>query len=102
MNVDAALRLRKVVEVTAEIQGAACKFMGAWWSAREADYDNASSKTEAVAISAPVFELCGTCTQRSLCEERAILDRYTGLAAGQVFVQGVSVPVGRRRRSKNT
>jgi hypothetical protein len=74
--------------VTALITGAACKGRGLWWSQQEATHAQATTGADAAAATTDAFAVCGGCTQVDLCRQRAELDRYTGLAAGGVFLNG--------------
>lgn len=74
--------------VTAQIEDAACKGKGLWWSRQEATHAAASTSAEAESATVDAFEICAGCTQVDLCRQRAELDRYTGLAAGSVFLNG--------------
>lgn len=75
-------------QVTALIKNAACKDRGRWWSQQEATHAAADNSDTAAAATADAFAVCARCTQVDLCRQRAELDRYTGLAAGTVFLNG--------------
>jgi hypothetical protein len=79
-------------QLTAEITNGHCKYLGVWWSQQEADHAQATTPEDAVAAAAPALALCEGCAESGLCHRRAELDRYTGLAAGAVYVNGHRKP----------
>lgn len=81
--------------LAAQITDAACGDQGQWWSEQEAAHAAATRAAAAGEASAPALALCADCPARSACAELAELNRYTGLAAGTVYVNG-------ERRSPST
>lgn len=67
---------------------AACKAQSAWWVSCERDLEWAETVVEARAAAAPVVEMCRSCPVLDLCELWAVLERYSGLAAGHAWEKG--------------
>ncbi len=65
--------------------------MGEQWSAWEAAHAAAPTNEAKAAAAAPALVLCRRgCPEVQLCAERARVDSYTGLAAGDAWTDGVS------------
>lgn len=79
-------------QITGSILNAACKGRGAWWSEQEAAHAAAGIRVRAAAAAADALAVCAGCPEIPLCAQRAAVDRYTGLAAGAVYVNGVRKP----------
>ena len=75
--------------LSAAIRDAACAGRGHWWSEQEAAHARASTPARAAAAGAAALTVCGGCSEVRRCAQRAAVDRYTGLAAGAVYVHGV-------------
>lgn len=82
-------------QVIFEIDGAACKGRGKWWSRQEVRHAAARTREEAAVAATPALKLCRRCPFYDECEQWAQLDNYTGLAAGSVYING-------RRRKPDT
>lgn len=59
-----------------------------WWTAIESAHASARNSAAAAAAAAPAIALCARCDCRQLCGELAVIDRYTGLAAGAAYRNG--------------
>lgn len=77
---------------TAAIENAACKDTGTWWTQQEAAHAAARTADDAADATRAAFALCSMCPDKGLCAARAEADRYTGLAAGQVWLNGRAIP----------
>ncbi len=92
-------RVHLARQITAQIVDAACDGMGEQWSAWEAAHAAAQTNTDKAAAAAPALALCrGGCPELAPCAERAEVDSYTGLAAGDAWTDGVSDSEKARRR----
>lgn len=65
------------------------------WEQSAAEVFTTGSRAQARAALAEAQVFCGGCPIRVACEEQAASERYTGVAGGQIFVEG-------RRRSRPT
>ncbi len=84
-------RVHLARQLTAQIVDAACDGMGEQWSAWEAAHAAAPTNEAKAAAAAPALVLCRRgCPEVQLCAERARVDSYTGLAAGDAWTDGVS------------
>ena len=83
----------------ARLDGAACREQGELWAAQEAAHKSAEGQPAAAAAAAPLLALCARCPVVPLCAQWAQVDAYTGVAAGQAWVDGVAKPAQVRRRS---
>lgn len=79
---------------------AECRGRPEWWSAHEAAHAAASSRRQAADAAAPALALCARCPVVGDCGLRAVLDGYTGLAAGVAYVNGNRVLVDQLRNSR--
>ena len=83
---------------------AACEGMGTWWLGRENRFAAASTKAQAREASEPLLAVCADCPIVGDCETWAALDRYTGIAAGSAWADGLPrsamVPPGTRLRRR--
>lgn len=62
------------------------------WNRQERLHEFAANQAEATAAAAPLLEICATCPIVEECRQWAILDRYTGIAAGSAWIKGVARP----------
>lgn len=78
------------IDLLYEMDGQArCKGQSAVWLSLEMDHEAARTQAEARAAALPAVRMCADCPVRDLCEEWAVHERYTGLAAGLAWVQGM-------------
>lgn len=62
------------------------------WNRQERQHNAAKTKSGARSAAAPLLEVCASCPIVQDCTQWAILDRYTGIAAGSAWVDGVARP----------
>jgi len=74
--------------LTWDLTGARCKDLALWWTALEHEHRNASDAATARGSAEQVLAVCLPCPVSEPCAERARLDRYTGFAAGSLYVNG--------------
>jgi len=79
-------------QLTAQITNGNCKYLGTWWSEQEAAHAQTTTPGDARNATEPALALCEGCPAHELCRQRAELDRYTGLAAGAVYINGHRKP----------
>lgn len=80
-----------------QLRSAACKDSRSLWDAAEAVVEISPLRAVAAAA-APLVQMCLTeCRVQEACLEWARFDRYTGVAGGQVLVEGRN-----RSRSRNS
>lgn len=79
-------------DAAAALDDAECKGHGADWTRAEHAYRAARNPDDAEAAAWVVLTLCAACPVAELCTEWAEVDRYTGLAAGSVYTDGVARP----------
>jgi hypothetical protein len=84
-------------DATARIRPAACKEQSRLWTAAEAAHEAASTAGEAELAAAPALQFCADCPVMGVCAQWAEVDEYTGLAAGQAWVNGKPRPAYRAR-----
>lgn len=84
-NISAVVLARNA---TANLRRAACKDQKMLWNDVEAAVEAATSQDEKEQAAAPARELCLSCPVLEACEEWARIDKYTGVAAGQVWRNG--------------
>lgn len=77
---------------------AACVGMGPLWSQREAMHEQATTPEEAVQAAAPLVRVCRQCPIMAECRTWAVLDSYTGIAAGSLWVKGIERDIDMVRR----
>lgn len=79
---------------------AACVSMGPEWSRREQAHEKAATPTDAITAAAPLVLVCRRCPIVDECATWAVLDSYTGIAAGTLWVKGVQrdIEMVRHRR----
>lgn len=88
-HVEAAERARRRASaLAASIDDAACGGLGEWWSTQEARLRDTYSLTQAEAAAAAALDLCRHCPEVAACAELARVGRYSGLAAGDIYVAG--------------
>lgn len=87
-------------------QGPRCKSSALLWAKAEAGFEAASSNMDAAQAAAPAWALCEQCPLLwdDSCRSWANTDKYTGLAAGLGWAEGVARvrkfgPVIRRQAS---
>ncbi len=79
-------------QLAAAITAAECKGQGRQWSEWEAAHAAATTPAQAKEAAADAMALCVFCPETKLCAERAVLDAYSGLAAGAAYVNGARKP----------
>ncbi len=79
-------------QAAARLIANACGSHTALWNRQERAHAAASSRPEARAAAAPLLEICGDCPIVAECGQWAVLDQYTGIAAGSAWVKGVGRP----------
>lgn len=79
-------------QLAAAIQDAQCKGMSRQWTDWELAHADATTSAQAQRAAAPAVAVCAGCPEAQRCAERAELDRYSGLAAGGAWVNGVPKP----------
>lgn len=65
-----------------------CRFDARLWLAGEQAHANAPSPAAARDAAAPLVALCAQCPVCRMCGQWAIVDRYTGIAAGWAWKNG--------------
>lgn len=70
----------------------ACREEGELWGAAEREHAEAPTQWAAGAAAAPALALCRGCPVLDSCGRWAVVDRYTGLAAGQAWIEGEPRP----------
>lgn len=80
-------------DAAARLERAACREQQALWDAQECAHEAAETSIEAVRAAEPALAVCAGCPIPQLCAAWAEVDEYTGLAAGQAWVNGKARPV---------
>lgn len=93
-----AVRSAVAQDASARLIAAACKGLRETWSQGEADHDAARTQDAAREAAVPLLRICASCPIVAECREWAIVDEYTGIAAGTSWVDGVEQPVHWVRR----
>jgi len=84
-------------DAAARLRDAACKEKRDLWNAGEATMEATEDRAEALAAAEPLLEVCWSgCLVRDACREWARIDRYTGVAGGEVVHNGKSALAPRR------
>ncbi len=69
--------------------GAACRGRGPWWEDLEAKTLAARDRRRTIAAClSQIAPLCGACPAAEACRNWAIIERYTGYAAGCYIYEG--------------
>lgn len=68
---------------------AACVSMVPEWSRREGAHEQATTPEDAVAAAAPLVRVCRGRPILTECATWAVLDSYTGVADGALWVKGI-------------
>lgn len=91
---------REVVarDEAARLYAAACKESRAVWDRQERLHAAARSQVVAAKAARPLLRICGGCPIVAECRSWAEVDRYTGIAAGAAWVNGVEKPTHWVRR----
>lgn len=76
----------------ARLTGAACAGQGETWDLQEQMHAVAGSQAKAWAAAEPLVAICARCPIVAECCEWALVDEYTGIAAGAAWVNGVEKP----------
>lgn len=79
-------------QAAARLIANACGEHTAVWNRQERAHADATSQAEARVAAAPLLGICATCPIVGECRQWAILDSYTGIAAGSAWVKGVARP----------
>jgi len=79
-------------DASAQLKGALCKDHRDLWNVQEASHESASSQFAAAHHAAPLLEICVSCPVINRCRRWASVDKYTGIAAGAAWVNGVVRP----------
>lgn len=93
-------------QLTAAIREAACEGMSRAWTDWELAHAAATDSKAAERAARPAMRVCRGCPELVRCTERAELDRYSGLAAGAAWLNGVRnatsvvVPKGSELRTR--
>ncbi len=77
-------------ELAAVLSQAACAGRGVWWSRQEQLHAAASTPTAAARAADVALALCAQCPASRGCRELAVVDRYSGLSAGAVYINGTA------------
>jgi|SRR5690606_25127526 len=85
---------------SAALRGAACTGMRREWDNGEIDVEAARTRQEAWSAAADLLAVCHGCDVVARCLLWAELERYTGVAGGQVLANGKPrrAPVAANRR----
>ncbi|GAA1436022.1 hypothetical protein GCM10009616_34790 [Microlunatus lacustris] len=75
-------------DAAARLDRAACREEQALWDAQECAHEAAETAGEARQAADSALALCVGCPVSQLCAAWAEVDQYTGLAAGQAWVNG--------------
>ena len=77
---------------------AACKESQEIWDEQEKAHGSATVQAIARQAAVPLLRICAGCSVLGECREWAQIDRYTGIAAGTAWVNGVERPTHWVRR----
>ena len=78
---------------SAHIRETPCKEQQHLWNVQETAHAQAATSDQARDAAQPLLDLCAACPLIEACREWAALDRYTGIAAGQAWVDGSPRPL---------
>lgn len=87
-----ATRDARAQQAAARLVANACGEHTDTWNRQEQLHASASTQAEARAAAAPLLRICGSCPIVDECRQWAVIDRYTGIAAGSAWVNGVPKP----------
>ena len=76
--------------ISFDLTAARCRGRWRLWGRAEAAHQQAPSEDQRSQAAAPALALCEGCPETIGCRLRAQYDRYTGLAAGTAWINGVS------------
>ncbi len=79
-------------QAAARLYAAACREEGELWNTQEQLHEQATTADAAQAAAAPLVQLCGGCPIVAECQAWAVIDEYTGIAAGSAWVNGKEKP----------
>lgn len=82
----------------ARLYAAACREDRDLWNAQEQLHDQATTQGMARAAAAPLLQICADCPVVAECRTWAVVDDYTGIAAGTAWVNGMEQPAHWVRR----
>lgn len=80
------------------LAAAACGEESETWNRQEQLHDEARSQAAARAAAVPLLQICSVCPVVRECRDWAMVDEYTGIAAGAAWVDGRQKPVHHVRR----
>lgn len=73
----------------AQLEDAACGGRRELWDAAESVIAISPSRAATVSAAAPLLRICWSeCLVRDACRQWAEIDRYTGVAGGQILAEG--------------
>lgn len=99
-NAHGVHRVAAARDAAARLWAARCKDHGADWDAGESVLQAAGDAPgDADWAVDPLLDICASCPIATECRTWAHLDRYTGVAAGAVMVNGRTQPNWRLRRT---
>lgn len=81
-------RVEQAQKLSLQLLSGNCVNYPKLWNDCETAHLNATKARAAQQAAELAFQLCQDCPVRDRCQEWATVDRYTGLAAGQVWVDG--------------
>lgn len=82
-------QLRASLAAATVPSGAACRGRGPWWEDLEAKTLAARDRRRTIAAClSQIAPLCGACPAAEACRNWAIIERYTGYAAGSYMYNG--------------
>ena len=73
----------------AQLVAAACGEERDTWNRQEQLHDAATTQAAARAAATPLLAICASCPIVAECRQWAVVDEYTGIAAGAAWVNGV-------------
>lgn len=79
-------------EASARLIANACGEHTDTWNRQEQMHAAASTQAGARAAAAPLLEICASCPIVEECRQWAVIDNYTGIAAGSAWVNGQPKP----------
>jgi hypothetical protein len=62
------------------------------WSRQERKHRRARTQTTAAEAAAPLLRLCARCPLIDNCRDWAVVEKYTGIAAGTAWAAGIERP----------
>ncbi|GAA5000252.1 hypothetical protein [Actinopolymorpha pittospori] len=76
-------------QAAARLVAAACGEERDTWNRQEQLHDAATTQAAALAAATPLLQICASCRIVADCRQWAIVDEYTGIAAGTAWTNGV-------------